>query len=489
MSGIQQSLLMYGSAKPLHIANGLRFRSSASAYLSRTITLSAVWTLSVWVKRGALGIISPILGGSVLFNANDTLTAGTLTTTSVFRDPSAWYNIVVNNSNVYVNGVSVGSTSTGILVNPNIGNYLTSYFDGYIADMYFIGGSSLPASSFGAFDSVTGVWKPITYSGSYGAIGFHLNFSNGTSTTTLGYDSSGNGNNWTTNNISLTAGSTYDWMIDSPTSFAGTSYGVGNYAVLNPLSNLYGSTISNGNLTGYCSVAQSGVSGTIKLNSGAWYYEYTVQGTGSPGRNWIGYLSDSYPKDDNNWTPGSQILLYANDGTGAVTYAAYGASYTTGDVIGVAFNIDIGTLTFYKNGVSQGTLTTTASGTNWRPSVTYGATGWTGSINFGQRPFAYTPPSGYKSLCTYNLPAGTVTTSGTFTGNASATGPFVWLNGVPTAMTINGNAVTFGTHADKTAGGFQVITSSSSYNASGSNTYSITTNGGVFKNQDAQPNP
>jgi hypothetical protein len=87
------------------------------------------------------------------------------------------------------------------------------------------------------------------------------------------------------------------------------------------------------------------------------------------------------------------------------------------------------------------------------------------------------------------MSAGTVTTSGSFTGNADANGPFVFLNGVPTAMTINGNAITFGTHADKLANGFKVRSSSSSYNASGSNTYSVSTTGEVLKYEVAQPNP
>ena len=90
---------------------------------------------------------------------------------------------------------------------------------------------------------------------------------------------------------------------------------------------------------------------------------------------------------------------------------------------------------------------------------------------------------------TANLPEGTITTSGTFTGNASADGPFVYLNGVPTAMTINGNSVTFGTHADKLSNGFKVRNSTSSYNQSGSNTYSITSTGDVFKNAHSQTNP
>ena len=110
--------------------------------------------------------------------------------------------------------------------------------------------------------------------------------------------------------------------------------------------------------------------------------------------------------------------------------------------------------------------------------------------NFGQQPFVYpTLPTGFLPLNTFNIAAGTVTTSGTFTGNLSTDGPFVFLNGTPTAMTINGNAVTFGTQADKLANGFKVRSSSASYNASGSNTYVATTVGAVFKYEDAQANP
>jgi hypothetical protein len=114
----------------------------------------------------------------------------------------------------------------------------------------------------------------------------------------------------------------------------------------------------------------------------------------------------------------------------------------------------------------------------------------TGSFNFGQQPFVYpTLPTGFLPLNTFNIAAGTVTTSGTFTGNLSTDGPMVYLNGTPTAMTINGNAVTFGTHADKLANGFKVRSSSILYNLIGSNTYVATTVGAVFKYEDAQSNP
>ena len=111
------------------------------------------------------------------------------------------------------------------------------------------------------------------------------------------------------------------------------------------------------------------------------------------------------------------------------------------------------------------------------------------TVNFGQRPFAYTAPSGFKALCTANLPSTTITTSGSYTGNGVADGPFVYLNGVPTAMTVGGNAVTFGTHADKLSNGFKVRTNNTTYNQNAVvYNYSITSTGDPFKTARAQSN-
>lgn len=488
MSGILQLINTFGPSGSFAVKNSLRLRSSANAYLSRVITLSATWTLSIWVKRGALGVTSPIFGASVLFNSNDTLTAGTLTTTAVYRDPSAWYHIVVSNSGCYVNGVSVGSTTTGVLVSPLIGSNAVNYFDGYLAELNLIDGQALTPSSFGAFDATSGVWQPTRYSGTYGTNGFYLKFSDTTSTTTLCYDYSGNSNNWTPNNISLTAGSTYDSMLDSPTNYDNGGTGVGNYAVLNPLS--AGRSINSANLQ-YGGSATGIVKGTIAVSSGKWYWEYQYSG-GIDGTV-IGIAPSSV-------SPTITFLGTTGTGTGYGYYSgtgskyggsggqAYGASWGTSDIIGVALDMDAGTLTFYKNNTSQGVAFSSLSG-EFVAACGNNTTQDTGAINFGQRPFSYTPPTGYKALNTQNISASTVTTSGSFTGNASTDGPFIWLNGLPTAMSINGNSVTFGTQADKLANGFKVRTSSSSYNSSGTNTYSITTTGAVFKYQIAQPNP
>jgi hypothetical protein len=301
-------------------------------------------------------------------------------------------------------------------------------------------------------------------------------------------------NNWTPNNLSVTAGAGNDSLTDSPTSYGTDSSGTGgvvrgNYATWNPLKS-YGVSLANGNLDATIPASSSApyqIYGSIGVSSGKWYYEIRCSNQ---------YIILGIVKADANVTTrhstdGLAYSYYGYNGFKLNTSGtSYGATYGAGDIIGVAFDLDAGTLTFYKNGSSQGVAFTGITGTY----VAYAqydessvATSFT--TNFGQRPFAYAAPSGFKALCDTNIPEGTITTSGTFTGNANADGPFVWLNGVPTAMTINSNAVTFATHADKLANSFKVRSSSGSYNTAGNNTYSITTTGAKFKYARAQPNP
>ena len=122
-----------------------------------------------------------------------------------------------------------------------VGRYSTNYFDGYMAEVNFIDGQALGPEYFGFTEFQTGAWKPRGYSGSYGTNGFRLDFSDNSSTTTLGIDKSPNGNDYTTNNFSVSSGKHGDSFIDTPTN---------NFPTLNPL---VGSTtaqsLSDGNLT------------------------------------------------------------------------------------------------------------------------------------------------------------------------------------------------------------------------------------------------
>jgi hypothetical protein len=455
-----------------NITKSVRLRSSASASLTRTFgspTSNIKWTLSTWVKRGAISTSGVIIGAGTPASgtyfiaefATDSLdilqvTGGSvvarLTSTAVYRDPSAWYHLVfvwdsgnataANRLLMYVNGSQVTSFSTQ--TNPSLNlacsfNTAASnaigyriynsdiYFDGYLAEINFIDGQALTPSSFGSTNASTGVWQPVKYTGTYGNNGFYLKFTNTTSTTTLGYDSSGNSNNWTTNNISLTAGSTYDSMTDVPTL---TSTGTANYCVMSPIDQTLCS-VTNGNL--YVATNNGGYGGacrgTFGVSSGKWYWETQIianggsagqapetgiMATATPIGTFTAYLIYGYNGNKQQYTNGSLVVN-----------TAYGSSFTTGDIIGVALDMDGGTLTYYKNNVSQGTAFTGITGT-YSPVITDPSTGGTVAVNFGQQGFAYTPPTGYKALNTYNLPTSTVVKGNTlmdatlYTGNSTA---------------------------------------------------------------------
>ena len=444
------------------VGNSLRFRSSASAYLNRTPTVTSnrqKYTFSGWIKRGALsaGTRQEIIAAGqdannntlLAWNTDDTIrffnqTAGTVSmnkiTSAVYRDPAAWYHIVfavdttqatsAYRNRLYVNGVEVTSFSTNTDATQNenqffnyststynaLGRYAPSsleYFDGYMANVQFIDGQALAPTAFGTFNSY-GVWQPINYGGSYGTNGFYLPFSNKTSTTTLGYDFSPAGNNWTTNNISLTAGSTYDSMTDVPTLTSATA---ANYAVLNPLYPNGSASIINGNLNispsgTYC----NGLS-TIQLNSGAYYAECTV--TTAQAMGWGIWLNSASTTANVGTTPTGFYGIYSGGATlminGTTPYTNAAGTPSSGDIVQVAWNN--GNVWFGKNNVwynsTFGTTGNPATGAN--PTVS-GLSANAFSIafcganaspvlnaNFGQQPFVYTPPTGFVALNTYNL--------------------------------------------------------------------------------------
>jgi hypothetical protein len=461
---------------PTLLTRSLRFRQSASAYLNRTpatTTNQKTWTWSGWVKLGSLSS-TPVLLCQYTDGVNQTqiqlraggggndyqirfydYTASTFTSnvywSPLYRDPSSWYHIVfvadttqatdTNRLKLYVNGVQVTSTTsatwpaqnTDLRINLAAPHFINANgagvtYEGYLAEVNFIDGQALTPSYFGAYDGTTGVWQPAHYNGTYGTNGFYLPFTNTTSTTTLGYDSSGNGNNWTTNNISLTTGVTYDSMTDVPTLTSATA---ANFAVLNPLDKVGSGALTGGNLDYTTSSGTyDPLRGTVGISSGKWYWEVTCTATSGASQNTfaIGLASQSTNINAANWYVGADAASYCYYGVSGDKYnnnssTAYGASYTTGDVIGVALDMDAGTLVFYKNNTSQGTAFSSLVGT-FMPAFSDGATSGTTSVafNFGQRPFSYTPPSGFVALNTYNLPASSIPNGAAYMAATTYTG-------------------------------------------------------------------
>ena len=479
------------------IERSLRFNSADSAYLNRTPATASnrtTWTWSGWVKRGGITLASntPFFSAGtsssefVMFyvsSTTDRLTFYTLSggvdygfqTSAVLRDPSAWYHLMcvydstngtaANRLKLYINGVQYTDKATDYgdiplnhqtFVNATnehlIGKYTgnTQYLNGYMTEINFIDGSALTPSSFGETDTDTGVWKPKKYTGSYGAQGFYLKFADnsGTTSTTLGKDSSGNGNNWTPNNFSVTAGAGNDSLVDTPTPY-GTDTGVGgevrgNYATMNPLDKAGSgsTTFSNGNLT-IAVGDNANPRGTFYVNSGKWYWEGTI--TAGANVATIGIAEGGFYSGNLFDTASTaKAYIYINDGTKrsslAGTATAYGNSYTTNDVIGVALDMDAGTVKFYKNGVVQnsGTAAYTGLTGNHAPYFQgYGGTA-TWDVNFGQRPFAYTAPSGFKALVTTNLPEPTIADGGEYFNTVTYTGTLTDGQGTGATQSITG---------------------------------------------------
>jgi hypothetical protein len=476
------------------IERSLRFNSADSAYLNRTPASASnrkTWTWSFWYKRSAPPTGSFPVGHGTLFGGGYSGAGATqndftlsfsegvfsinnnvnnanvwrLVTTQVFRDVSAWYHIIValdstqatdtNRVKLYVNGAQVTAFSTATyptqnydsLINTNLVHRIGAgdgsgspnvLLNGNLAEVHFVDGQQLSPTDFGEFNSDTGVWQPIEYTGTYGTNGFYLPFSDNASTTTLGEDQAGS-NDWTTNNFSVTAGAGNDSLVDSPTRY-GTDTGAGgevrgNYATLNPLDTNSNSTLSNGNLNISKSAASWGSTrATFGMSSGKWYLEYTCTNDTTNNANGqqiigIGLSSASLGtytgSDANGWGYSAYDgKKYNNQSGGTGTGTAYGSSWTNGDVIGIAFDADVGTLTFYKNGVSQGNAYTgLASGTYFPMFGLFGSdTTATGVLNCGQRPFAYTAPSGFKALVTTNLPTPTIEDGGEYFNTVLYTG-------------------------------------------------------------------
>jgi hypothetical protein len=443
------------------IARSLRFNSADSTTLSRTHSAGGsktTWTYSTWIKRSALyssadlGIFATMPSpqqNRLHFQNTDRIvwlayTGGgfvfQVLTSQVFRDVGAWFHLVavVDSTNattserirLYVNGSRITSLDVASYPSQNadclyngstvheIGGYGGgNYFNGYFSEIHFVDGQALDPSYFGETSTATGVWMPKQVTGmTYGTNGFYLKLddnSNNTATT-LGKDSSGNSNNWTPNNFSVTAGVGNDSLVDSPTNY-GTDSGVGgevrgNYCTYTPLSNT-ASGLANGNLDLTASGPMTRANSTIAVSSGKWYYEIRLNTAGTNSSAGIGqnFVTDSYP--------GYDALSYAFEIDNARiannnTLTSYGTACTAGDTFMCAVDLDNNKIFFGKNGTwfnssnpATGTSPafTITAGTYCAIARPYGGSAAI-SANFGQRPFSYTAPSGFKALCTQNLP-------------------------------------------------------------------------------------
>jgi len=408
----------------------------ANTYLSRTPSSASnqkTYTISAWFKLSSLTTNSQIFGAKdPARSSNDgiwVLSSGQIMfyiqgvtvrqSTQVLRDFNAWYHVVASvdttqstasdRLKIYLNGSQVTSFSTSADPTQNVDTAINGtnlhnvgqrinddYFDGSMSHIHFIDGTAYAPTEFGETDATTGEWKINTSpSVTYGTNGFFI-LKDGNSVT----DQSGNSNNFTV------AGGTLTKTEDSPSNV---------FATLNALTKNSITTLSNGNLKHVGNNSSwSSSSSTLGVSSGKWYAEFKFSNSTGTDLN-IGIHSEAsiynQQNDGDNYT-GKQSTSYGyfNNGNKVnnSSSTAYGASYTNGDIVGVALDMDAGTISFYKNGVSQGTAFTGLSGTYFIGLSTYK----TGEANFGNGYFGTTAVSSAgtnasgNGIFEYDVPTG-----------------------------------------------------------------------------------
>tara|TARA_R110002126_G_scaffold125320_1_gene267549 strand:+ start:517 stop:2004 length:1488 start_codon:yes stop_codon:yes gene_type:complete len=442
------------------VPNSCRFNIASSDNLTRTSDSGnkKTFTMSFWVKRSTFGtdqVLTNITApsgaqGRVFFEGSteqlefhDVSSGGSYEiryiTNRLFRDVSAWYNIVIavdttdgtagDRVKIYVNGVQETSFATatqpssGLVTSFNSGGAMeigsqqvpAEFFGGYMSEVINVDGTQLAPTSFGEFNSGSGIWIPKTITGlTFGANGYYLKFTNSGA---LGEDFSGNDNDFTVNNLT-----SLDQSTDSPSN---------NFSTLNPLNvnPANTNTFSEGNLK--AQLNGEGTTSTMAMASGNWYMEYKCSGNITQ---WTGVEEIDSLISLQYTSANKSVALYVGGATMYVNGAnqgsgGYGSGWSSGDIGMIAFDADNARVYFGKNGgwwngssygaSSPSTYVAATTGkTYYFRFVKGGNTTCDYEVNFGNPSFAissgnadangfgnfeYAVPTSYFSLCTNNL--------------------------------------------------------------------------------------
>ena len=446
------------------VANSVRL-TGTNDYFHKTPSSSGsqrLFSFSAWVKKADFSTGVLFSSGEADGNPNLALyfdsssrinmysTQGMqYITTRVFRDPSAWYHIVfvVDTENgtendrqqLYVNGVreTVFTTSNVIGQNTdlsiNTGDYRMAvgtgvddddYFGGYMAEVVFVDNQALASTSFGEFDSDSGIWKPKNVNPlTFGTNGFYLNFQDSSN---LGNDVNG-GTDLTEVNLAAT-----DQSTDTCTN---------NFATFNAAHPaLANATFSEGNLqfaSDGSASTQNPASSSIAVSTGKWYAEFNVvaESTRSGSYSYVGVAGTA------TWLSAANNAYYIGNQADTIGYngnqAVYSAgnevdnsetNYANGNIVGVAADFTNSKIYFHVNGtyINSGDPAGASNGYNIPATAqsfyyfavsTFGKNA-TWQANFGSPPYAissgnadadghgnfeYAVPSGYFALCSKNL--------------------------------------------------------------------------------------
>jgi hypothetical protein len=431
----------------------------ANSYLARTVTSAespTKITWSVWVKRCELARTQRIVSSSLSnyqtywrFSSSDQLNIWTqdgsgnaafgFNTNRQFRDTNAWYNIVMSvdttqstesdRLKIWVNGVQetsfsqsdypsqnetiglFGSTSSVVEIGRYSGN-TTEFYNGYLSHLVITPGYAYANTDFGSFDSTSGIWKFKSPTlANWGTNGVHLKFENSGN---LGLDSSGNSNNYSVNGNLKQA-------LDTPSNV---------HATLNPLHRLHDYTLTEGNNTfTNSSTGHRATNSTLAVNTGKWYAEVKVIAQDSSATYpQIGiidpekFLYSTYLGNDSR---GYAYLSNGNTQYDGNVVSSWGASYTVGDIIGIAMDLTNNKIYFSKNGTFQasGNPASGATGTGSAYTIasgvyyTFAQSSYDGSQNpvyswnfgngyFGTTAISSAGSNGNGSLFEYDVPSG-----------------------------------------------------------------------------------
>lgn len=434
----------------------IRFNPNDPNYMTCPITAGTSrrkGAYSVWIKRSTFNTTQYVMEAyadpnnrtAFQINTDNTIsfvnfTGGVLnahaTSIATFTNPAAWTHFVWqwdttvgnNNLSLTINGVNSPLTFTTTLaqntdlwfgtagVTLQSGRYGGSpgyAFAGYKFDEYLTDGQAF--APFGQFNVSTGIWEPAKYTGSFGAGGGHWDFSNNSSVVTVGLDSSGTNNHFTLSSGFILGGRDIDSFVDTPVlvdTNINTNFGNGNelrsnYSTYNSLDATTYMGVNEGALVGWGGNAAlwSSVRATRYVNSGKWYWEVQpsnlVVGTNNicigilgpatmlagsgEASIYVGMQNDGYSwvSDGNKYNGGVSV--------------AYSPSYLSDSSVGVALDLDAGTLTFYNNGVSKGVAYSGLVG-SFAPAVS-AVNGTYVFMNFGQKRFTYPAPPNFKLFC------------------------------------------------------------------------------------------
>ena len=421
-----------------------------STYLTRTFgspTNRKKFTLSMWVKLSGRGsgnnnalLVCGTAGGdeATISFGNDALTwteykpsgtVGYLATNRQFRDYNSWYHLVFSwdttlstaddRMKIYVNGVQETSFSGRTNPSQNYDAYLNTNivheigrqtwnssgrFNGSMSHIHFCDGYTYQASDFGSTDSTTGEWKINTSpSVTYGNNGFFI-LKDGNSVT----DQSGNGNNFTVSAGTLTN------TEDCPSNV---------FATLNPLAGTAIGSYTNGN-NRVVGVATSWTTApsTLAVSSGKFYCEAKAQHTSLM----VGILdidqmvtNNFQGTKSNGWGYEVTGTLW-NNGSGTTSW---GSTYTTGDIIGIAMDLDNNKLYFSKNGTWQNSAD---------PSAGTGGISITADKTYY---FAMSPVDSTSSVIETNFGNGYFGTTAVASAGTNASGIGIFEYDVPTGYT------------------------------------------------------